>query len=49
MRNFRNYEVWELAIGFAKQIYTLTNTFPKKEVYGMSSQIQLREFLYPQT
>ena len=40
MRNFRNYETWVLAIKLAKQVYSLTKTFPKKEVYGISSQIQ---------
>lgn len=40
MRNFRNYEVWKRAIVLAKEIYLLTEVFPDKERFGLSSQIQ---------
>ncbi len=40
MRNFRNYEVWKRGIELAKDIYRLTEQFPKKERFGLSSQLQ---------
>ncbi len=40
MRNFRKFEVWIRAIKMSKEIYLLTNLFPKHEVYGLVSQMQ---------
>lgn len=40
MRNFRNYEVWKLAISFCKDTYLLTDSFPDSEKYGIVSQIR---------
>ena len=40
MRDFRKYRVWQDAIVIANSIYKLTQTFPKAEIYGLSSQIQ---------
>jgi four helix bundle protein len=40
MRNFKNYEVWELSHQFTLEIYKLTSNFPKEEIYGISSQIR---------
>lgn len=40
MRNFRNYEVWKLAISFCKDIYLLTDSLPDSEKYGIVSQIK---------
>jgi four helix bundle protein len=38
--HFRDLEVWQLAMGLAKQVYGLTTEFPKEERYGLSSQLQ---------
>jgi four helix bundle protein len=40
MRNFRNLEIWKGSLRFTKEIYVHTELFPKKEKYGLSSQIQ---------
>jgi four helix bundle protein len=33
-------EVWQFGIKLTKQIYELTRTFPKHEIYGLCSQMQ---------
>ncbi len=38
--NFEDLEVWKLAVEFAKNIYDVTNKFPKDEMYGIISQIR---------
>jgi four helix bundle protein len=40
MRNFRNLHVWQQSVEFAKDIYLLTEHFPDKEKFGLSSQLQ---------
>ena len=40
MRNFRELVIWQKAMNVVKDIYKLTNDFPAKERYGLSSQIQ---------
>jgi four helix bundle protein len=39
MRNFRDLEVWQSAVLFVKRIYTITDTFPSEEKFGLVSQI----------
>ena len=38
--HFRELEVWQLAMGLAKQVYALTQGFPRDERFGLSSQLQ---------
>jgi len=40
MRDFRNLKVWEKAHNFTLTIYNVTKTFPKEELYGLTSQIR---------
>ena len=40
MRGHRDLVAWQKAMELAKQIYVLTNSFPKHEVYGLSSQLR---------
>lgn len=40
MRDFRKLEVWSLGKQFAVACYQFTSTFPKEEVYGLTSQIR---------
>lgn len=40
MRNFRNYEVWKLAVSFCKDVYLLTDSLPDSEKYGIVSLIK---------
>jgi four helix bundle protein len=39
MKDFRNLQVWEKAHKLALDIYKATATFPKDEIYGLTSQI----------
>lgn len=38
--NFRNLKIYARSIEFAVEIYTLTKTFPREELYGITSQIR---------
>lgn len=40
MRDFRKYGIWRDAVGFATDVYKLTSTFPKFEIYGLCDQMQ---------
>ncbi len=40
MKTHKDLDVWKIGIGLVKDIYTLTNQFPKSENYGLSSQMQ---------
>jgi four helix bundle protein len=39
-RNHRELRVWQFAMVFTERIYALTSTFPKEEIYGLSSQMR---------
>ena len=38
--SYRNLIVWQKSMKLAKEIYLLTKTFPKEELYGLTSQIR---------
>lgn len=38
--NFKELDVWRKGIEIVDMIYDLTETFPKKELYNLSSQMQ---------
>lgn len=40
IQSFRDLEVWQKAMDLAEQVYLLTNTFPKEELFGMTSQMR---------
>ena len=40
MKDFRNLKVWEKAHTLSLSIYRCTRTFPKDEVYGLTSQMR---------
>jgi len=40
MGNYWDLKVWQLGMELAKSIYLLTQGFPTKEIYGLSSQMQ---------
>ena len=40
MHNFRKLDIWLDGVELADTIYTLTASFPKTEIYGLSSQMQ---------
>ncbi len=40
MGTHENLDVWKLSIDFVVDIYKLTETFPRKEKYGLSKQME---------
>ncbi len=38
--SYQDLEVWQLAVTLAEDCYRLTATFPRDEIYGMTSQIR---------
>ncbi len=40
MQDFKKLTVWNLAHDFVLEIYKMTKSFPKEELYGLASQIQ---------
>lgn len=39
MHNFRQLNIWKESMKAAKDIFDLTQTFPKPELYGLTSQL----------
>ena len=39
-RSFRDLDVWNLSIDFAKDLYQLSKRFPPDELYGLTNQIR---------
>ena len=40
MKTYRDLLVWQKSMTFVTNIYQVTKTFPKEEVYGLTSQIR---------
>ena len=40
MRDFTKLKVWEKAHGFTLDVYKITKSFPKEELYGVTSQMR---------
>jgi four helix bundle protein len=40
MRDFRNILVWQKSHDLTLRLYKITSTFPKEELYGLTSQIR---------
>ncbi|SHM16792.1 four helix bundle protein [Flavobacterium saccharophilum] len=40
MKTFRDLLIWQKSMSLVTEIYQLTNSFPKEEIYGLSSQIR---------
>lgn len=40
MSTFRDLLIWQKSMILVTDIYQLTNTFPKEEIYGLTSQIR---------
>ncbi len=40
MKSHRDLDVWRLAIQFAHSVYKFTESFPKSELYGLTSQLR---------
>jgi four helix bundle protein len=40
MRDFKKYDIWQLSHSLTLEVYKITSSFPKEELYGLSSQIR---------
>jgi len=40
VKNHKDLDVWKLSIEFVEEIYKITSSFPKEEIYGLISQIR---------
>jgi four helix bundle protein len=40
MKSYRELKVWQKGIELVKLVYSLTDNFPKKEMYGLANQLQ---------
>lgn len=40
MSDYKKLTVWEKSYTFGIAVYKITNTFPKEEIYGLTSQIR---------
>ncbi|MBN1795333.1 MAG: four helix bundle protein [Sedimentisphaerales bacterium] len=40
IKSFRELKIWKVAMKLVKKIYQATKTFPKEELYGLSSQMR---------
>ena len=40
MHNFKKLNIWIKSMALVKEIYLITNKFPKTEQYGLASQMQ---------
>jgi four helix bundle protein len=38
MSNYKKLDAWKMSIELVKEVYLLTKTFPKDELYGLTSQ-----------
>ncbi len=38
--NFEKLNVWKMAVDFADEVHTLTKTFPKEEMFSLTSQLR---------
>lgn len=47
MQNYKDLKVWEKAHQFTLMIYEVTRSFPKDELYGLTSQIRRSAFSIP--
>ena len=47
MRDFHNYKVWSRGHQFALSIYKKTKSFPKEELFGLTSQIRRASMSVP--
>jgi four helix bundle protein len=44
-KSYRDLIVWQRSIQMSVSIYKLTNTFPREELYGLTSQLRRAEVL----
>lgn len=38
MHNFKKLEIWKRSVDFVTEIYVLTQSYPKEEIFGLTAQ-----------
>ena len=47
LESYKQLEVWKRSMELAKEIYEMTDQFPKTEIYGLVSQMRRAAVLIP--
>lgn len=47
MRDYKKLEVWQKSYRLGLTIYLITKTFPKEEIYGLTSQVRRASISIP--
>ncbi len=47
MKIFRDLLIWQKSMNLVTEVYQITNSFPKEEIYGLSSQIRRSSISIP--
>lgn len=47
VKTHKDLDIWKRGIGFVEQMYRVTTTFPREELYGLTSQIRRSAVSYP--
>ncbi len=40
MKNHKDLEVWKKSVAFVTEVYRISKSFPKEEIYGLTSQLR---------
>ena len=40
MRDYKKYDIWKLSHLLTLEVYKITESFPKEEIFGLTSQIR---------
>jgi four helix bundle protein len=40
IKSFRDLRVWQMGMDLVEQVYRLTRSFPRHEIYGLAAQLQ---------
>ena len=40
IKTYRDLEAWQLGMAFVQQVYELTRSFPREEMFGLTSQLR---------
>jgi four helix bundle protein len=47
IKNYRDLDVWQRAIDLVVDSYQITKSFPKSEIYGLTSQLRRASISIP--
>ncbi len=47
MKTHKDLDIWKKGVDLVTDIYKITGKFPKKEIYGLSSQMRRSAISYP--